>query len=101
MGAAIVPRSTSGLSADGLLVRRAWPLARRLGRSSLVRLAGDVGLRAKEGSGMSINTYRGLLYKLARIMGDVNAAQKGKIGRRVARRAVGRLTGRGLGRLFR
>ena len=24
---------------------------------------------------MSINTYRGLLYKLARIMGDVNAAQ--------------------------
>jgi len=50
---------------------------------------------------MSINTYRGLLYKLARIMGDVNAAQKGKIGRRVARRAVGRLTGRGLGRLFR
>ena len=54
-----------------------------------------------KGGGTSINTYRGLLYKLARIMGDVNAAQKGKIGRRVARRAVGRLTGRGLGRLFR
>jgi len=50
---------------------------------------------------MSINTYRSLLYKLARILGDVNAVQKGKVGRRVARRAAGKLTGRGLGRLFR
>jgi hypothetical protein len=54
-----------------------------------------------KGSGMSINTYRGFLYKLARILGDVNAVQKGKVGRRVARRAVGKLTGRGLGKLFR
>jgi hypothetical protein len=50
---------------------------------------------------MSINTYRSLLYKLARILGDVNAVKKGTVGRRVARRAAGKLTGRGLGRLFR
>ena len=50
---------------------------------------------------MSINSYRSLLYKLARILGDLNAVQKGKVGRRVARRVAGKLTGRGLGRLFR
>jgi hypothetical protein len=33
-------------------------------------------------------------------MGDVNAVKKGKIGKRVARRAAGRITGRGLGKLF-
>jgi hypothetical protein len=50
---------------------------------------------------MSINTYRAFLYGLARLLGDVNAVQKGRLGRRTARRAAGRLTGRGLGRLFR
>jgi hypothetical protein len=50
---------------------------------------------------MSSNTYRSLLYKLARILGDVNAVKKGTVGRRVARRAAGKLTGRGLGKLFR
>lgn len=49
---------------------------------------------------MSINKSRGLLYKLARILGDVNAVQKGRVGRRVGRRVAGRATGRGLGRLF-
>lgn len=48
-----------------------------------------------------INKSRGLLYKLARILGDVNAVQKGRIGRRVGRRLAGRATGRGLGKLFR
>lgn len=43
---------------------------------------------------------RNLLYKLARIMGDVNAVKKGKVGRRVGRRAAGKATGRGLGKLF-
>lgn len=49
---------------------------------------------------MSINKSRGLLYKLARILGDVNAVQKGRVGRRVGRRVAGRATGRGLGKLF-
>lgn len=43
---------------------------------------------------------RNLLYKLARLMGDVNAVKKGRVGRRVGRRIAGKATGRGLGKLF-
>lgn len=43
---------------------------------------------------------RGFLYWLARVMGDVSAVKKGKVGKRIARRAAGKATGRGLGRLF-
>jgi hypothetical protein len=50
---------------------------------------------------MSINKSRGMLYKLARILGDVQAVRTGRVGRRVGRRVVGRVTGRGIGRLFR
>ena len=50
---------------------------------------------------VSISSTRSLLYQIARLLGDVNAVQKGKVGKRIARRAAGRLTGRGLGRLFR
>ena len=49
---------------------------------------------------MSINKTRGLLYTIARILGDINAVQKGRVGRRVGRRVTGRVTGRGLRRLF-
>ena len=44
---------------------------------------------------------RNALYTIARIMGDVNAVKKGKVGKRVARRAVGKGTGKALGKLFR
>ncbi len=44
---------------------------------------------------------RSMLYKIARIMGDVNAVKRGRVGQRVARRYAGRVTGRGLGRLLR
>lgn len=44
---------------------------------------------------------RGLLYKLARIFGDVEAAKKGRLGKRVGRRATGKATGRMLRKLFR
>ena len=40
---------------------------------------------------MSIGKTRGLLYWLARILGDVNAVKKGKVGKRVARREPVRL----------
>jgi len=50
---------------------------------------------------MSITKTRGLLYLIARALGDVNAVQKGTVGKRLARRAAGKLTGRGLGKLFR
>lgn len=43
---------------------------------------------------------RSSLYKVARIMGDVSAVKKGKVGKRVARRAAGKITGRSLGKLF-
>jgi len=43
---------------------------------------------------------RSSLYKVARIMGDVNAVQKGKVGKRVARRAAGKATGRTLRKLI-
>ncbi len=45
-------------------------------------------------------SIRSSLYKLARIMGDVNAVKKGTVGKRVARRTAGKATGRGLGKLF-
>lgn len=44
---------------------------------------------------------RGLLYDLARILGDVQAVRKGRVGRRIGRRLAGKATGRGLGKLFR
>jgi predicted GNAT family N-acyltransferase len=49
---------------------------------------------------MSIGKTRSALYKTARILGDVNAVKRGTIGKRIVRRAAGRATGRGLGKLF-
>ena len=56
--------------------------------------------KAKKSSDLSIAKTRGFLYWLARLLGDVNAVQKGKVGRRVARRAAGKATGKALGKLF-
>ena len=50
---------------------------------------------------MSIGKSRGALYRLARILGDVNAVKRGTVGKRAARRVAGKATGRGLGKLFR
>ncbi|MFW6336200.1 MAG: hypothetical protein ACOC3G_03635 [Phycisphaeraceae bacterium] len=44
--------------------------------------------------------FRSFLYLLARILGDVNAVKRGRVGRRVGRRVAGKITGRGLGKLF-
>ena len=49
---------------------------------------------------MNIGKTRGFLYWLAKVLGDVNAVKKGKVGRRVARRGAGKVTGRGLGKIF-
>jgi len=61
-------------------------------------------LRRKIGRGgaeeMSINKTRGLLYWLAKLLGDINAVQKGRVGKRIIRRAAGKGTGRILGKLF-
>lgn len=50
---------------------------------------------------MTLNKIRRLLYKVARIMGDVQAVRSGKVGKRVGRRVTGRVAGKGLGKLFR
>lgn len=47
-----------------------------------------------------ISQIRSVLYSLARFLGDVSAVQKGTMGKRVARRAAGKITGRLLGKLF-
>lgn len=44
--------------------------------------------------------FRSFLYTLARLLGDVNAVSKGRVGRRLGRRAAGKITGRGLRKLF-
>ena len=50
---------------------------------------------------MSLSSFRSLPYPLARLLGDVNAVEKGKVPQRVERRIVGRFTARILGKLFR
>lgn len=50
---------------------------------------------------MTINKVRNLLYLIARLLGDVNAIQKGKVGQRLARRTAGRFTGITLNKIFR
>jgi len=52
---------------------------------------------------LSISKTRGILYKLARILGDVQAVSSGspkKMAKRVGRRIVGRAAGRAMGKLF-
>ncbi|MGH7540184.1 MAG: hypothetical protein ACRELC_04205 [Gemmatimonadota bacterium] len=44
---------------------------------------------------------RSALYAIARLLGDLTAVRKGRVGRRVGRRVAGKITGRGLRRLFR
>lgn len=50
---------------------------------------------------MKLSAFRGILYTLARLLGDWNAIHKGRVGRRVGRRVAGKVTGRALGRWFR
>ncbi|MFC4182083.1 hypothetical protein [Saccharococcus thermophilus] len=49
---------------------------------------------------MTINQFRKFLYSLAKFLGDVNAIQKGKIGKRIGRRIAGKITGKLLQKLF-
>jgi hypothetical protein len=56
---------------------------------------------AKAKGRISVNKTPGFLYLLAKLLGDFQAARKGRIGKRIARRAAGRATEKGLGKLFR
>lgn len=48
---------------------------------------------------MSISKIRAALYKTAKVLGDVNAAKEGKVGKRVERRVAGKFTGKLLKKL--
>jgi len=41
-------------------------------------------------------SVRNALYSLARLLGDYQAVKRGQVGKRIARRAAGRVTGGGL-----
>jgi len=43
---------------------------------------------------------RSALYAIARLMGDASAVKKGRVGKRIARRAAGKATGRTLRKLI-
>lgn len=49
---------------------------------------------------MSINKTRGLLYRLAKLLGDLSALKSGKPGK-VTKRVTRRITGKATGRVFR
>ena len=58
----------------------------------------------QQGRHDTMNRFRGFLYKLAKYLGDAQAAtskRKGSITRRAGRRIAGKGTGRLLGKLFR
>jgi len=48
----------------------------------------------------NITKTRGFLYWRAKISGDINAVQKGKIGKRIIRWGAGKVTGKGMRKLF-
>jgi hypothetical protein len=52
---------------------------------------------------MTLSKFRGWLYGLAKILGDVQAVRKGPkaVGKRLMRRAAGKVSGRMLGKIFR
>lgn len=47
-----------------------------------------------------MNKIRGFLYGLAKLLGDINAVNKGKVGRRAGRRVVGKIAGRTMRKMF-
>jgi hypothetical protein len=52
---------------------------------------------------MSVNKFRGFLYKLAKFLGDFQAVKSGsskKIGKRVGRRVAGKATGKMMRKIF-
>lgn len=49
---------------------------------------------------MKISSFRGFLYRLAKLLGDIGAVKKGRVGKRISRRIAGKITGRGLRRLL-
>jgi len=70
----------------------------------LIVAANDEASSRSSGTGvlaaLGILGGRDALYKTGRLMGDVNAVAKGKVGRRIGRRLAGKMTGGLLRKLF-
>jgi hypothetical protein len=49
---------------------------------------------------MSISKFRNWLYCVTRFLGDIEAMQRGHVGKRIGRRSAGRFTGSLLSKLF-
>ena len=49
---------------------------------------------------MNIKKLRSFLYKTSKYLGDVNAVQKGAIGKRIMRRAAGKASGKLMKKIF-
>jgi hypothetical protein len=47
-----------------------------------------------------MNALRSFLYWLARLLGDLSAVKRGRVARRIGRRAAGKATGRLFRKLF-
>jgi hypothetical protein len=47
---------------------------------------------------MAFGKIRKLLYGMAKLLGDLNALKKGKIGNRVVNRVTGKIAGKALGK---
>ena len=58
-------------------------------------MAGILGLKGGETWDYEVHSYT-----LARLMGDANAVKEGKVGKTITRCGAGKVTGRGLGKLF-
>lgn len=54
----------------------------------------------KEVNYMNITKIRSLLFKTSKYLGDINAVQKGTIGKRVMRRAAGKASGKLMREIF-
>jgi hypothetical protein len=50
---------------------------------------------------MSISKIRNWLYTIAKILGDINAVKRGKVGERIQRRFLGRIFGKIMDKIFR
>lgn len=49
---------------------------------------------------MNLNQFRRLLYQLASLLGDLNAIQRGTIGKRIVRKAAQKQSNKLLNKLF-
>jgi hypothetical protein len=56
---------------------------------------------SRKKKGLTIGKTRSALYQSGRILGDINAVNRGTVGRRVARRGMGWSAGRLIGSLMR